>query len=1392
MHMKRLVGRRRAGRTLALLCLASLPAIAGYQAATRTDSHAHEQRTRIQKRQQWFLRGRSVAGRPAAGERYRAYRQLLVRRAARRNSGLNAAENVAAAAAANTPGAWKPLGPTPLSSDASGIGQQDYGYVAGRATAIAIDPADIGGNTVFVGGAYGGVWKATNAGSLSPDPSAVEWRPLTDDQPSLAVGAIAVQPQLSNPNPASSVVLVGTGEANSSMDSYYGLGILRSTNGGASWATIIQQDSTHTHSFVGLGFSRILFSQDDPNRVVAAVGGTAQGGIEGLAPTGTSNLGLYYSTDAGSGWNYSVVTDNGTAISPGSATSVIYNTGARKFFAAIRFHGIYSSADGITWTRLGSQPGAGLSSASCPTSPASQVCPLYRAEMAAVPGRNEMYVWYVDAGENDQGIWKSNNGGASWTQISDTSITACGDVLGGCGTENGSYNLALAAVPNGATATDLYAGAVNLFKCRINSLSPGCAGPNLFLNLTHAYGCPPDFGEPAHVHPSQHAIDFLPINGGAQVVMYFSNDGGIYRALDGYSGLTSGSCDSPNQFSNLNQTLGSLTQFVSVAEDPANANAILGGAQGNGFPATAESLSNPGWRNVNFGDGGNVEINPSNPDEWFTSAGGAGVNLQRCPWGSSCVAQDFASGLVVSGPTLGGDAGPFYLPFILDPRDPGQLIVGTCRVWRGFSNGAGFSALSDNFDTGSPSICSGNETNLVRTLAAGGDRDSSGASKVIYAGTDGFGPSVPTVPAGGRIWSTVDSTAGASGWLDRTANINPNHYPVSSIAVDPSDTTGKTALVAIMGFHTPHVWKTQSGGASWNDHSGGLFDVPANALAVDPEDHIVYVGTDAGVFRRGTDPLNPNNPDWSEVGPASGAGFLPNVPVTALRIFNNGVTKILRAATYGRGLWQFVLSSKPDFQLAIPNPVQTAIGSQAAEFTGTLTAFNSYSSDVTLSCVANSTAPPKNCGPVPAHATPADAGTAFTLSANGDVGDYSFKIRGVGADQNAITRDLPLTLHVVDFGLSTPSPAAVTVNRSDSSPPIAFQVTAAGSFNLGVLLSCSGLPAGADCVFSPSTVVAPRRGAPVGVTLTIRASANVAPGNYPVVIDAAVAGGPHRTRNLSLTVISQPDFKLILDSTSASAVAGMIAGFTGTLTALNGYNSAVALSCGSGKPPTCSIVPENAVPTAVGIPFTVTVSSATAQKYSFPIVGQGSDSSSTAHSFPVTFNVVPFDFSLTANPSAATIQAGGTATFNLQVVPNAGVFLADVNLSWVNCPTLSTCRLSQPRIAAGSASASLSFSVTTTAPLQASLPFPRELYGFWLAGIGVVLFAGGRWKRKPILSCLLLMVLGLISCGSNNLTGNSVANVALPGTPPNSYKITITAATASLAAKTADISLKVQ
>jgi hypothetical protein len=1325
---------------------------------------AQDAATQREARERWFLRGHISAAHSVA--RSRALRP--------RAQGITAS--------VGTADGWTPVGPLPLTSDPNNSGQANY--VAGRVTSVAIDPNDLTGNTVYVGGAFGGVWKSTNA--ATPVAADVTWKALTDDQDTLAIGAIAVQP-------AGTVVLAGTGETNSSIDSYYGLGILRSPDSGKTW-TLIPQDQAG-HSFAGMGFSKIVFDSDAPNFVVAATAGTSQGGIDGLSVT--ASLGVYYSNDSGTTWNRAVIRDGGTPITPASVTSLVYDEGAKTFFAAVRFHGFYSSTKGTLWTRLPNQPGdVQLNASVCPAT-GSFDCPIYRGELAVVPGRNEIYAWYVDDDDNDMGISRSFDGGNSWQPLVDTAISACGDPAG-CGTEDGSYNLTLAATPDGASPgqTDIYAGAVNLYKCRTINRAANCSGTgaNTFLNLTHASGC-----ALAGVHPAQHGIDFLQVANNTQALMFFANDGGVYRGLDGYSGLVNGDCLAANNFDNLNQNLGSLAQFVSLAQDPTQANTMLGGAPVVGFPGTAQALSSSGWQSVNSGQGGFTAIDANNPEIWFTE--NSGVSIQRCPFGIACRSSDFASQQIVTSTTLGGDAGPFYTPFVLDPS-PGAMVVGTCRVWRGQSDGSNFVPLSVNFETGGSSGCSGVETNQVRALAAyqvpGGL-----FPEILYAGTDGFGPLVTSGPMGGHVW--VSDPQDPTSWSDQTGTINPGHFPVSAIAIDPFDvqtdpiagTAGQAAYVALTGYGTGnHVWKTVNGGLTWLAFDGfapnNLPDVPANALVVDSnaQGGSVYVGTDQGVYVTGTN--DPNTTSWLPVGGGVG-GKLPNVPVTALQIYNDGATKILRAATYGRGVWQFVLATTPDFQVSIPAPSQTVLVGQIAHFAGKLTALNSYASSVTLSCVVTGGQP--QCSPTPSHVSSINA-TAFDVAASAPLGDYAFKLHALGSDAKAITHDTPLSLHVVDFGVSTPSPAATTVRRGNSTGHFSLSVSASGSFNSAVKLSCVGLPTGASCSFSPSSTVSPVSGSPVAVSFTISTTSAAKIGTAAITVDAAAFSG-HKTTSVSLSVVANPDFSLTAVNHSLTANVPDTVTFAVTATAVDGYTTAVNLSCGPGAPPVCSVAPGTLTPTASGVTATVTLQSNQAANYSFTIVAVSTDASPITRTADITFAASAFGFNF-APSSPQTIRAGDKAIYTLTLAPQspATTFPSAVALSkCTGVPPLSTCTVAPTSVAAGSGSSTITVTVTTTAAVLASRGRSRLVYAFFLPGMALLLpFGAGRIRRYGLcLLGLLAMAVILASCGGG-LTGNSGGGggAGLPGTAPGDYTIGISATPASgAAAQTATMNLKV-
>jgi hypothetical protein len=1201
------------------------------------DSHGDH----VKQRDTWFYRGRVIRGQPSAELRRRAYEAKLRMRAQRAAS---LALGQARGQFSFSSGSWIPLGPAPLASDATGNGTQNYGWVSGRAIAIAIDPADSSGNTVYIGGAQAGIWKSSNAAFATAN--SVTWTPIADGQATLSLGALAIQP--GNSNPANSLILAATGEADDSADSYFGLGILRSTNAGSTW-TLASTANGGALSFSGLGGTRMAFSTIQTNTVVAAMATSPEGTVDGAVTAGTTP-GLYTSLDAGQTWTYDALADPGGATDATSATSVVYNasanSGAGLFFAAVRYHGFYSSPDGVNWTRLATQPGgAVLSTTACPPQSSSNgyACPVYRGEITVVPGRNEMYAWYIYLSLGapvDGGIWQSINGG-QWTPISDTGIANCGDVEG-CGVEQGADNLALLAMPNG-DATDLYAGAVNLYKCTISTLNPACAA-SPFINLTHAYGCDP-IAAPAHVHPDQHALAYMiPSSGGdsGNALLYFANDGGIYRALNGYTGLATGSCSGTNQFDDLNQNLGSMTQIVGFSQHPTDDNTLLGGAQGNGSPATNAATTSSSWIDVLGGDGAYNAIDPNTPTNWYASnpdVPPGGLGIQLCSSGINC--NDSGFSFVVTSDTLGGDDGGFYFPYILDANSTSAMLVGTCRVWRGPRTGGTFSVLSPNFDTLGSGTCSGSEVNLITALAAAGPADSNG-SEVVYATTSGLGPldGPLNFPTGGHIWVTTDASSGAASFVDTTNNgpqgsINPSQFPVSGVAADPSDTTGQTAYIAVMGFTggAGHVWKTTNAGASWTDYTANLPDSPANAVAVYPAMSQVFVATDVGVFASST-----STASWTELGPDPAPGdfgFLPNVAVTALNIFDYGGLQLLRASTYGRGVWQFNLVLTPDFGLQISNPSLTVYAGQTGTFNGTASALNGYANSVTLSCIAESTPPPSTCTPSPATLTPAN-NTPFTVSVGGAPGSYKFAIQA--SDSNHLAHTFPVTLDLLSIGLTTPSPASVTVPSGTTSSPVGFQVTAAGSFDQSVTVSCSSPITSATCNLTPGTTVNPTSSSPVNMTAAVTVPAGTIVGSYPVTIQATTAGLPVSvTTSFTLVVTSDADFSL----TEPTPFPEVDVGSTGvsgpiTISASGGFSGTVTLACpqtfGVGS---CSISPTSVSSFPATATLTINGVNFTAGSYQLSITGT---SGSDGHSLAVPFNVG--DYSISGTATLAGSPAG--------------------------------------------------------------------------------------------------------------------------------------------------------
>ena len=367
-------------------------------------------------------------------------------------------------------GAWTSVGPAQVQTAL-------YGPVTGRVTALALDPADPTGNTLYAGTTGGGVWKSTNAAGPA---ASVTFTPLTDTLPvfspnagtlaipSLSIGALAFN---------NGILLAGTGDSNDATDSLYGEGILRSADAGLTFTLAQFSADPYQYSFAGLAVAAFAASSANPSLLVAAFTQSAEGTLVNAPDPNFAVKGLFYSTDAGQTWHMATLADGSAIVQspqgPGGnhggngATAVVYNPIRQRFYAAIQFHGIYQSADGQQWTRLPSQPGPGLTSAACPPNPqlpGAAACPLFRAALAVQPLTGDLFALTIDSNNIPQGLFQDTcnlsgsacaNPAVQWAVSIPTAPLQTNPTTHAIA--EADYNLTLAAVSAGPDTT-LYAG----------------------------------------------------------------------------------------------------------------------------------------------------------------------------------------------------------------------------------------------------------------------------------------------------------------------------------------------------------------------------------------------------------------------------------------------------------------------------------------------------------------------------------------------------------------------------------------------------------------------------------------------------------------------------------------------------------------------------------------------------------------------------------------------------------------------------------------------------------------------------------------------------------------------------------------------------------------------
>jgi hypothetical protein len=207
-------------------------------------------------------------------------------------------------------------------SDVTQLSWQSLGpiNVAGRLRSIVIDKDHP--DTMFVGSVSGGIWKTTNGGGV--------WFPTSDVAANLCIGTMVMHP--TNPN----IIYAGTGEGYFNIDALRGAGVLKSTDGGASWTQ--QTNFVNPHSRYGYYYiNKLVVRPDNPNVLYAAMVG-----------------GIWKTTNGGTLW---------TKLNVGNSSVFCMDLVANPDFPDIMYasfglfmpdnDGIYKTTDGgANWTKL--------------------------------------------------------------------------------------------------------------------------------------------------------------------------------------------------------------------------------------------------------------------------------------------------------------------------------------------------------------------------------------------------------------------------------------------------------------------------------------------------------------------------------------------------------------------------------------------------------------------------------------------------------------------------------------------------------------------------------------------------------------------------------------------------------------------------------------------------------------------------------------------------------------------------------------------------------------------------------------------------------------------------------------------------------------------------------
>ncbi|HUQ33978.1 MAG TPA: hypothetical protein VM095_17790 [Pyrinomonadaceae bacterium] len=683
---------------------------------------------------------------------------------------------------AQGPGPWKYLGPEPIK--ATKVNNIYDGYVgpmpiAGRVSAVAVADAD----TIYIGTSGGGVWKTSDGG--------MTWKPKTDTQANLTIGAITLDPTNKN------VIYAGTGEFIPYYDEFNGIGVLRSADAGETWTLLPDP----TGVFNNAKIARLAVDPTNPSNIYAA-----------------TSVGLAVSADSGQSWSLkklgacSSVTD--VVVDESSTPGMVYAAASIGDFstsAVIGCEGIWKAstsdndfkrANGQVFMRGGKGLPVGkmsyirLAKERFKDMGTKWQVVLYTAMSVNLPPGASNHV-------SDLKVYKSYDGGSTWLPLK-TAVTP----------NVGPFQVAVQRKFDASRrkfTTVIYVLTDELFVSKDDG--------DTWKNITSD---PADYAQARTVHHDMHGLDFIPDHAER---FFLGTDGGIYKS-DDYG----------ESYTNLNDTLGNVHFYRgAVSNDPTPL--VIGSMHDSGF--VLSNGKNKEWTRVNGGDGGSVVWDPQDTKRvYMTRAGDAPpLAVYRSTSGGEGPYQSASKGLPATGDeTQQKEPFDFLTPLVMDPKNPKHLYVASNRLYTSVDG-------ADTWQDVGPPVGFPNADSEITAVGLASDS----AYVHVYAarGLNVFKyvrqvPSFLKLPGPAqsvRSWSNVsfNLTSSVINWI-------------KALAVDPQHPNVVYAgLWAPSG--QPHVMKLADG-KSWVSASLGLPDANVNSIVINPNaTNDIFAGTDEGVYR---------------------------------------------------------------------------------------------------------------------------------------------------------------------------------------------------------------------------------------------------------------------------------------------------------------------------------------------------------------------------------------------------------------------------------------------------------------------------------------------------------------------------------------------------------------